>query len=580
MTRLKKLLFLSVFLAGLLGGAGPAPAEWFLNAESFHASVHGQLACSDCHQGLDKARHPDPALVNRRPADFFNPDQCAGCHDSLETYLAQGVHGQVQVKTRQDIENCLKCHHPHDQQPVGGKAVRYDPKLPPARRCAACHELRTSLPVPAVAERECYSCHAVEPGKTKATEDAVFKLCFHCHAAPGLPPAPWFNLEAFRQTPHGRSDCLNCHPGSARFVHKTGTAARCLNCHRRHDEKKARDAHLTVQCQACHMVGVKPARRDGFITAQAVRTAGEPSRVHDLADLKDESACRRCHNPGNNLGASAAIPPAKGILCLACHTATLSLADPITIIALVLFLAGLANAVLILGSGAASDSTRNNHPGQGGTSRGHAAWKRLAATLFLDVLLQARLFKRSVGRWLVHGLIFFPLVFRFVWGTAGLVASNWFPEWPGAWVLVDKNHPATAFLFDLSGLLMLLGAVLMMARKIRERSIQPPGLSSRELLDLGLLEMVLLSGFLVEGLRLAMTGAVDGAAFSFTGSLIGALFSDAAWLTGAYAWFWYGHAILYGIFVAYLPFSRLLHLILAPAALLLASAPPRRPGKG
>jgi nitrate reductase gamma subunit len=45
------------------------------------------------------------------------------------------------------------------------------------------------------------------------------------------------------------------------------------------------------------------------------------------------------------------------------------------------------------------------------------------------------------------------------------------------------------------------------------------------------------------------------------------LFSDASGLTEAYGYIWYIHAILTGAFVAYLPFSRLFHIIMAPVVL-------------
>jgi nitrate reductase gamma subunit len=42
---------------------------------------------------------------------------------------------------------------------------------------------------------------------------------------------------------------------------------------------------------------------------------------------------------------------------------------------------------------------------------------------------------------------------------------------------------------------------------------------------------------------------------------------NPAGLTGYYGYVWYLHAILTGAFVAYLPFSRLFHIIMAPIVL-------------
>jgi nitrate reductase gamma subunit len=45
------------------------------------------------------------------------------------------------------------------------------------------------------------------------------------------------------------------------------------------------------------------------------------------------------------------------------------------------------------------------------------------------------------------------------------------------------------------------------------------------------------------------------------------LFSNPAALPAVYGFVWYLHAVLTGAFVAYLPFSRLLHIIIAPVVL-------------
>ena len=51
-------------------------------------------------------------------------------------------------------------------------------------------------------------------------------------------------------------------------------------------------------------------------------------------------------------------------------------------------------------------------------------------------------------------------------------------------------------------------------------------------------------------------------------------------LTRVYGYVWYLHAVLTGAFVAYLPFSRLLHVILAPVVLAMGAAPEGKHGKG
>ena len=74
-------------------------------------------------------------------------------------------------------------------------------------------------------------------------------------------------------------------------------------------------------------------------------------------------------------------------------------------------------------------------------------------------------------------------------------------------------------------------------------------------------------GFVLEGMRLAMTGSLPGACYAFVGCALSALFSDPTGLTQIYGYVWYLHAVLTGIFVAYLPFSRMFHIIMGPLVL-------------
>jgi nitrate reductase gamma subunit len=192
--------------------------------------------------------------------------------------------------------------------------------------------------------------------------------------------------------------------------------------------------------------------------------------------------------------------------------------------------------------------------------------------LILDGLLQRRLFRISISRWFIHALIFFPFLIRFCWGWIALVASNWLPEWQGVWIMLDKNHPLTAFLFDLSGGLVIVGVVLMLARKYALGSIDKlEGLPRADWPAYSLMGGIIIVGFILEGMRIAMTGTPQGSQFSFLGYTISALFAGVD-LTGIYGYIWYAHAIFTGAFVAYLPFSRMFHMIMVPVSLAMNAA--------
>ena len=196
--------------------------------------------------------------------------------------------------------------------------------------------------------------------------------------------------------------------------------------------------------------------------------------------------------------------------------------------------------------------------------------------MILDGLLQRRLFRQAKVRWAIHALIFLPFVFRFAWGLVGLGASLCRPDWPGTWILLDKNHPATAFLFDLTGVMVILGIVCAVVRRARRPSEEIlAGMPRPDWAANGLLAGIVLVGFLLEGMRIAMTGSPSGAEFAFVGYGLSRLFTGVD-LTGLYGYVWYAHAILTGVFVAYLPFSRMIHMITVPLALALNAGSEQR----
>jgi nitrate reductase gamma subunit len=250
--------------------------------------------------------------------------------------------------------------------------------------------------------------------------------------------------------------------------------------------------------------------------------------------------------------------PAKSILCVGCHAATLSVNDAVTIPSLVVFLVGLAVAMSLWLSGTGNMI--------GGLKTVFSSRILLALeSLLVDTVLQRRLLRQSAARWAIHSLIFLPFVIRFAWGAVALAAS-----WTGArgaWfvMLIDKNHPVNALLFDLTGLSVLVGVCAAIARGIATRRQRLPGLPGQDHAALAVIGSVVVIGFVLEGMRMAMTGVSGRAAF--LGYIISGAFTAGPALGRAYGYVWYLHAALTGAFVAYLPFSRMFHILVAPVAL-------------
>jgi nitrate reductase gamma subunit len=168
---------------------------------------------------------------------------------------------------------------------------------------------------------------------------------------------------------------------------------------------------------------------------------------------------------------------------------------------------------------------------------------------------------------MIHALIFYGFVFRLFWGLAALFGSLWKPDWPVVWHLVNKDYPITGFLYDLTGVMILVGIGLAFGRGLIQRKGRVPGLPEQDRLALGLIGGIVIIGFMLEGMRIALTGSPTGSEYSLAGYGISLIFSSPRGLVEVYGFVWYIHAALTGAFIAYIPFSRLLHIIMAPVAL-------------
>ena len=268
--------------------------------------------------------------------------------------------------------------------------------------------------------------------------------------------------------------------------------------------------------------------------------------------------------------------PAKSMICMPCHAATLSVGDPLTLLCVILFIVGMlaAGSVWFAGGDRPERIGRKLLMAMGAVTSSIFSIRVYAIlkSLLLDGLLQMRLFRVSKKRWLLHALIFYPIFFRFAWGISALVSSLWFAECSATWLLLDKNHPLTAFSFDLCGSMVIIGVIGMIIGRVRKRSaVKLSGLPPVDWLAYALLGGIILGGFVLEGMRIAMAGSPGGAPYAFVGDAISRLLAGIE-LTGVYGYIWYLHAILTGAFVAYLPFSRMFHVIMAPIGLAINAA--------
>ena len=107
---------------------------------------------------------------------------------------------------------------------------------------------------------------------------------------------------------------------------------------------------------------------------------------------------------------------------------------------------------------------------------------------------------------------------------------------------------------------------------------KPLNLPRQDRLALVLIGSIILIGFVLEGVRMAMTGCPEGSAFAFVGYAF-SLFFSGSHMNQIYGYLWYVHAVLVGLFIVYLPFSRLIHIIMAPVVLMMNAVAESEHGK-
>jgi len=204
-------------------------------------------------------------------------------------------------------------------------------------------------------------------------------------------------------------------------------------------------------------------------------------------------------------------------------------------------------------------------------SREEIEQKRIVNFLFFEAVLQRKLFKESRLRWFIYlsesfgfmALFFVFLVFVF---TRFVFKIDFFITGAGGLIL--------AFLMDFLGLLILSGTIASFIR----RSIKRPNMITEreDILAVLLLFLIVVTGFLLEGFRMAVLPVTFESYFSFGGLALASLFRQIplAW-TDIHFYTWIVHATLVFIFLAYIPFSKFIHFIACPVSILASSSDPQ-----
>lgn len=439
-------------------------------------------------------------------------------------------------------------------------------------------------------ERVCLDCHRSPNIHTNEGILSSQALCFECHAKDSCkktvgetPVSLQVKPESFEKNLHKYVACIHCHVDVARSPHHSKVGAQCMGCHPAHGEGGTiNDPHLRVECQACH-------RTSKFVfldrEIDRVRLSGVDDKKmpisltdHTLPDVEAKDFCQRCHYPQNQVGAVAAVLPSKSFLCILCHNAPLAMGHGMFWVAFLVAVVGLIAMVSFWFRGAMEGEGESLHKKI--TLSSEAVWSgifsrrffTILSTLVFDVFLQRRILKESVRRWSIHSLIYLAFLGRLFLSILTLIIYNIAPDSDSAMALIDKNHWFVALVNDLLGLCIVLG-ILWAA--IQRFVVRPPHVLSEEQDNIALIIVgfLVVTGFVLEGTRILVTQVpAQVAVYSFAGYLISKLLSlfPFNW-QGVYGYLWYAHAVMWAVFIAYLPFGKLKHIITTPLNLILSA---------
>jgi Fe-S oxidoreductase/nitrate reductase gamma subunit len=215
----------------------------------------------------------------------------------------------------------------------------------------------------------------------------------------------------------------------------------------------------------------------------------------------------------------------------------------------VLFLAGVGLHVLVWKKSAKSNSV----------SFSPEALKKM----LLDAFLGRRLIAGDVAAGLMHLLIFWGFLVLFI-GTSVLAVHHYIASF-----LQGTAHLVFSFLMELAGLMLLSGVLWALVRRYIQRVPRLERRPEDALVPLWLL-IIVLSGFILEGARLSAQQPVWGA-WSFVGWSLNGLFSPAS-AEASYPSLWWIHTLFCLSFIALIPYTKLFHVLGAPAGIYFQSA--------
>jgi len=224
-------------------------------------------------------------------------------------------------------------------------------------------------------------------------------------------------------------------------------------------------------------------------------------------------------------------------------------------------LAGLATALFAVGLISYVGVWKKSDGGASSLSFSGEALKKV----ILDVFFERRLLQGDLSAGLMHLFIFWGFLVLFI-GTIILSIHHYLVSF-----MHGTFHLVFSLIMEVAGLFLFAGILWALIRRYLQRVPRLERRLEDAVLPLWFL-LIVLSGFVLEGARLSVHQP-SWAAWSFVGAWFSNLFSAASGET-LYPSLWWTHTLLCLGLIAVIPYTKLFHILGAPAAIYSQTAAP------
>jgi Fe-S oxidoreductase/nitrate reductase gamma subunit len=241
------------------------------------------------------------------------------------------------------------------------------------------------------------------------------------------------------------------------------------------------------------------------------------------------------------------------------------------LVCLIVFSIGLYRHLRSLGIGAAGGATFRDHGAARRSAReGLKEVTRRIARLVDFALLQRRVLRRRYSGW-THLTIFWGFVVLSL-GSLTIMVDSYVLQPLGILLSRDLGFRIFQMSLDVFGLTLLGGVALAIHRRvwIKPEHTRP---DRRTLVILCVLLGMVVSGFVLEGLRIRLEGSSEP--WAFAGNTVAALIALASPSPASgmalYKVLWWSHAVVAFGLIAAVPYSPLRHILTSPLNILVSS---------